>query len=112
VKKRRLSIEYPAQQEEPCMVLPRRSSRTRNIFREGAKAQSLEGGVFTTKHTKDTKFGKEGDLISSLTFVIFVPFVVSHCSRTWRPFDVAQGMLCGRFCLLRRFCIDKVWARG
>src|SRR6185369_13852178 len=61
---------------------------------------------FSKEHTKDTKFGKEGDLISSLTFVIFVPFVVNHCSRTLRPFDVAQGMLGRRFCLLRRFCID------
>ncbi len=39
---------------------------------------------FSKEHTKDTKFGKEGDLISSLTFVIFVPFVVSLCSRTLR----------------------------
>ena len=50
-------------------------------------------------------------MTSSLTFVIFVP-VVSHCSRTLRPFDIAQGMLGRRFCLLRRFHIDKVWARG
>ncbi len=67
---------------------------------------------FSKEHTKDTKYGKEGGLISSLTFVIFVPFVVSLCSRTLRPFDVAQGMLGRRFRLLRRFCIDKVWARG
>src|SRR5258708_36899472 len=39
---------------------------------------------FSKEHTKDTKFGKKGDLISSLTYVIFVPFVVSHCSRTLR----------------------------
>ena len=50
-------------------------------------------------------------MTSSLTFVIFVP-VVSHCSRTLRPFDIAQGMLGRRFRLLRRFCIDKVWTRG
>jgi hypothetical protein len=25
---------------------------------------------FSKEHTKDTKFGKEGDLISSLTFVV------------------------------------------
>ena len=68
--------------------------------------------IFQRSNTKDTKFGKEGGLISSLTFVIFVPFVVSLCSRTLRPFDVAQGMLGRRFRLLRRFCIDKVWARG
>ena len=68
--------------------------------------------LFSKEHTKATQFGKEGDLIYSLTFVIFVPFVVSHCSRTLRPFDIAQGMLGRRFCLLRGFYIDKVWARG
>ena len=65
---------------------------------------------FSKEHTKDTKFGKEGDLISSLTFVIFVPFVVSLCSRTLRLRRCSA--FARRFCLLRRFCIDKVWARG
>ncbi len=51
-------------------------------------------------------------LISSLTFVIFVSFVVSLCSRTLRLFDVAQGMLGRRFRLLRRLCIDKRFGRG
>ena len=37
---------------------------------------------FSKEHTEDAKLGKEGDLIPSITFVIFVPVVVSHCSRT------------------------------
>jgi len=57
-------------------------------------------------------FGKEDDLISALAFVIFVPFVVSICSRTLRLFDVAQGMLGRRFRLLRRLCIDKRFGQG
>ncbi len=49
---------------------------------EARDAKFRSGRIHYEAH--DTKFGKEGNLISSLTFVIFVPFVVSHCSRTLR----------------------------
>jgi hypothetical protein len=74
VKKRRLSIEYPLNKKIPAWAAAAHR-RTRNISHEGAKAQSLEGEVFTTKHlarlrrnqigkkmftTKDTKITKFG----------------------------------------------------
>jgi hypothetical protein len=82
VKKRRVSIGSATQREEPEVALRQQSSRTRKITPKRA-TQSLEAEVFTMKHTTRSS-GKRNHLISSLTFVIFVPFVVSHCSRTLR----------------------------